>query len=87
MTNKSLLFVLYFACFSNSVFAQKQVKNVGYYEKELQSLQTAIDKNFYDQASGYYFVVVDPAQRENKNGYLREYTYLWSLCALYQAAK
>ncbi|SDH49050.1 Glycosyl hydrolase family 76 [Dyadobacter soli] len=31
-------------------------------------------------------MVVDPAQRENKNGYLREYSYLWSLCALYQAA-
>jgi hypothetical protein len=42
-------------------------------------------KNFYDKASGNYLVVLDPAKRENKNGYLREYTYLWSYCALYQA--
>ena len=82
---KSLLLILFLAGFSNFGFAQ-QIKNDGRYRKELQSLQTAIDKNFYDKASGYYFVVVDPAQRENKNGYLREYSYLWSLCALYQAA-
>lgn len=82
---KSLLLILFLAGFSNLGFAQ-QVKNDGRYHKEMQSLQTAIDKNFYDEASGYYFVVVDPAQRENKNGYLREYSYLWSLCALYQAA-
>lgn len=83
---KNLLLILFFAGCLNFGFAQGQVKNDGYYNKELQSLQTAIDKNFYDKASGYYFVVVDPAQRENKNGYLREYSYLWSLCALYQAA-
>lgn len=86
INKKSLLLVLFFAGLSKFGFAQEQVKNSGYYKKELQSLQTAIDKNFYDKASGYYFVVVDPAQRENKNGYLREYSYLWSLCALYQAA-
>lgn len=83
---KNLLLILFFAGCLNFNFAQGQVKNDGYYNKELQSLQTAIDRNFYDKASGYYFVVVDPAQRENKNGYLREYSYLWSLCALYQAA-
>lgn len=86
INRKSLLIILFLAGFLNFSFAQAQVKNDGYYKKELQSLQTAIDKNFYHKASGYYFVVVDPAQRENKNGYLREYSYLWSLCALYQAA-
>jgi hypothetical protein len=84
---KSILLILLLAGVSNLGLAQnKAKKNAGFYKKELQSLQTAIDKNFYDKASGYYFVVVDPAQRENKNGYLREYSYLWSLCALYQAA-
>jgi hypothetical protein len=76
-----LLFVLCLALFSN--FASAQTK--GYYKKEMQSLQAAIQKNFYDKASGNYLVVLDPAKRENKNGYLREYTYLWSYCALYQA--
>jgi len=52
----------------------------------MQSLHTAISKNFYDRASGYYVVVIDTTKRENKDGYLRKYTYLWSLCALYQAA-
>ena len=56
------------------------------YKEEMQSLQAAIQKNFYDKASGYYFVDVDPAKREKKGDYLREYTYLWSLCAMFQAA-
>lgn len=86
INKKSFLIFLFLLGAVNIGFAQQPVKSAGYYKKELQSLQTAIEKNFYDKASGYYFVVVDPAQRENKNGYLREYSYLWSLCALYQAA-
>jgi hypothetical protein len=81
INKNGLLFVLCLALFSN--FASAQTK--GYYKKEMQSLQNAIQKNFYDKASGNYLVVLDPAKRENKNGYLREYTYLWSYCALYQA--
>jgi hypothetical protein len=52
----------------------------------MKALQSAIDKRFYDKRSGYYFVVVDSAQRETKNGYLRAYTYLWALCTMYEAA-
>ncbi|MFD2147421.1 glycoside hydrolase family 76 protein [Mucilaginibacter antarcticus] len=77
-----LLFVLCAALFSNIASAQQK----GYYKKEMKALQTAIQNNFYDKASGNYLVVLDPAKRENKNGYLREYTYLWSYCAMYQAA-
>jgi len=63
-----------------------QNKPGGYYKKEMLSLQQAIQNNFYDKASGNYFVTVDSAKREKHKGYLRKYTYLWSLCALYQAA-
>jgi len=63
-----------------------QNKHEGYYKKELLSLQQAIQNNFYDKTSGNYFVTVDSTKREIHQGYLRKYTYLWSLCALYQAA-
>ena len=87
INKKALLIVLFFTAYSAFLSAQKKNKSgQGIYKNELQSLQTAIQKNFYDKTSGYYFVVVDSAQRETKNGYLRAYTYLWSLCALYQAA-
>lgn len=87
INKNGLLLVLFLMVFSNFLSAQKDVKNGdGFYKKEMQSLQASIHKNFYDKASGYYVVVVDPAKREKKNGYLREYTYIWSLCALYQAA-
>ena len=79
--------VFFIAFFSTSLSAQKSVRNGdGFYKKEMQSLQAAIRKNFYDKASGYYTVVVDSSKREKKDGYLREYTYIWSLCAMYQAA-
>ncbi|MCC8424745.1 glycoside hydrolase family 76 protein [Mucilaginibacter sp. UR6-11] len=81
MNKKLLIVALFLAAFSNLVSAQN-----GFYRKEMRSLDAAIQKNFYDKTSGYYFVVLDPAQRENKNGYLREYSYLWSFCAMYQAA-
>ncbi|MEJ7695049.1 glycoside hydrolase family 76 protein [Daejeonella sp.] len=87
INKNGLLLVLFLIFFSNFLSAQKDFKNGnGFYKKERQSLQASIHKNFYDKASGYYVVVVDPAKREKKNGYLREYTYIWSLCALYQAA-
>ena len=83
--NKKIFCLTVFLLLSSSiVFAQQNSSN--FYKKELQSLEACIAKNFYDPASGYYLVVTDPAQRETKNGYLREYTYLWALCALYQAA-
>ncbi|NNU33522.1 hypothetical protein HK413_04040 [Mucilaginibacter sp. S1162] len=66
--------------------AVAQVKSDGHYRKEMKALQAVIQTNFYDKASGEYFVVVDSAERERKNGYLRQYTYLWSYCAMYRAA-
>jgi hypothetical protein len=82
LNKNGLLLVLCAALFSNLASAQSK----DYYKKEMQSLQAAIQNNFYDKASGNYLVVLDPAKRETKNGYLREYTYLWSYCAMYQAA-
>jgi hypothetical protein len=85
ITNKrSLLPALLLMLFSASLFAQ--VKSGGHYRKEMKALQAVIQTNFYDKASGEYFVVVDSAERETKNGYTRQYTYLWSYCAMYQAA-
>ena len=63
-----------------------QTRPEGYYKKEMLSLRQAIQNNFYEKASGNFFVTVDPAKREIHQGYLRKYSYLWSLCALYQAA-
>ena len=83
--NKKVVFlVLLQTGFLNHNFAQ--VKNDGHYKKEMQSLQAVIEKNFHDPVSGNYFVVVDSAKREKQKGYTRQYTYLWSYCAMYQAA-
>lgn len=46
----------------------------------MQSLHAAIQKNFYDAASGYYKLDAGVVQQKDP------YTYLWSLCALFQAA-
>lgn len=78
------LLILCLGIFLTPAFAQK--KAVGAYANELRALQASIRKNFVDAASGNYLIVVDPAKRETKNGHLREYTYIWALCALYQAA-
>ena len=83
----SILIILSLTIFTTFLSAQTNARsNEGYYKKEMHSLQAAIQKNFYDKASGNYFVVIDPAKREKKGDYLREYTYLWSFCAMYQAA-
>ncbi|WP_158222719.1 glycoside hydrolase family 76 protein [Rhodopirellula sp. MGV] len=68
-------------------FAQQPAENTSdVYKQEMESLNAAIQKHLYDEASGNYLLVVDPDKRERKDGYLREYTYIWSLCALFQAA-
>ena len=73
--------------FSNFILAQKKsAVPDGLYGKETKSLEAAIQKNLYDQVSGNYLLVVDPSKREKKGDYLREYTYIWSLCAMFQAA-
>lgn len=82
---KGASLILFLSAFAGLAMAQKSTDN-GPYSKEMKSLDAAIQKNFYDKATGRYFVVLDPAQREHKGDYLREYTYLWSYCAMYQAA-
>ena len=83
----SILIILTLTIFTTFLSAQTRIKSKeGFYRKEMQSLQASIQKNFYDKTSGNYFVVIDPAKREKKGDYLREYTYLWSYCAMYQAA-
>ncbi|MGY3052405.1 hypothetical protein ACVWYG_000595 [Pedobacter sp. UYEF25] len=87
ITKKCLVIAICLTSFSSFIFAQKTIKEeVGFYKNEMHLFQSAIDKNFYDKASGYYSIVVDTTQWEVKNGFLRKYTYLWAHCALYQAA-
>lgn len=74
------MFLLFVLLFSDFLIAQKKINsNNGFYKKEMLSLQTAIRKNFYDSASGYYKEVVNPGKNENL------YSFLWPICALYQA--
>lgn len=56
-----------------------------YYKTQMQQLHTAIESNFHDSVSGYYFVDLDPAKRETKFGHRREYSWLWALCAMFEA--
>ncbi|HZL10354.1 MAG TPA: glycoside hydrolase family 76 protein [Prolixibacteraceae bacterium] len=88
MMNKNHFFLfLVFMGFTSVIFAQKKAETPStYYKSEMLSLQSAIQKNFYDKPSGYYRVGVDPTKWEKKGDYVREYTYIWSLCAMYQAA-
>ena len=82
----SFILAFFLLSFSTLLLAEKSVKTKkNYYKKEMKSQQIAIQKHFYDHASGYYFVELEPSKRETKHGYFRNYTYLWSLCALYQA--
>ena len=75
------LFLTVMLLFANVLPAQKnQNAHTGFYRKEMQALQTAIQKAFYDTAAGFY---KEEATRE-KNQNL--YSYLWPICALYQAA-
>jgi len=84
---KNLLLIVLVTLFSGPGFSQKINKgHKDSYQKEMISLQAAIRRNLYDNASGNYFLVTDPAKREKKGDYQREYTYIWSLCALFQAA-
>ncbi len=86
--NKNLfILIILLTIFSNCLLAQKNIKpEDSFYKKEMQKLQSSIQANFYDETSGYYFLVPDTSKREKKGSYLRKYTYLWSLCAMYQAA-
>ncbi|HUQ97678.1 MAG TPA: glycoside hydrolase family 76 protein [Chitinophagaceae bacterium] len=65
--------------FSQVLFAQTKPQP-RVYKKELQQLQAAIKKHFYDAASGYYKETAVP-EKEGK-----PYAYLWGVCTVYQAA-
>ena len=82
----SFLLALLLIAFSTTLLAQKSAKSKNdYYKKAMQAHHVAIEKNFYDQASGYYFVELDPAKRETKFDHKREYSWLWALCSLFEA--
>ena len=56
-----------------------------FYKSEMHNLHSAIETNFHDSISGYYFVELDPTKRETKFGHKREYSWLWALCAMFEA--
>jgi len=81
MTKKTSYSLLFALLLSNLVFAQKNARtNSGYYKKEMKALQAVIQKNFYDSAAGYYKETAIHENGENP------YSYLWPICALYQAS-
>lgn len=84
--NRSILLIVAAALFSSFVVIRKSdnSKNT-YYKGEMEKLRTAIESNFHDSVSGYYFVDLDPAKRETKFGHKREYSWLWALCAMFEA--
>ena len=86
-TKNILLIILLVFILTNLVYSQKKNNSKdGIYQKEMKSLRSAIQKNLYDKASGNYILITDTSKRERKDGYQREYTYLWSLCALFEVA-
>jgi len=81
LTKKNILLLLFMFLISNILIAQqKKNNNNGFYKKEMKSLQAAIQTNFYDSAAGYY--KEEAVREKDKN----VYSYLWPVCAMYQAA-
>ncbi|MDB5246703.1 MAG: glycoside hydrolase family 76 [Segetibacter sp.] len=80
VTKKSILLLITILLVSSIVIAQKRNSSDGYFKKEMTALRSAIQKNFYDSAAGYYKEVVTPEKNHNP------YSYLWPICAMYQAA-
>lgn len=58
--------------------ANKELQEGERYKHEMQQLHAAIQKKFYDVASGYYKDIADPRDK-------KPYSYLWPLCGLLQA--
>jgi len=87
--NKSkriLILVVVSVLFSSfSVVKRSANSKSNFYKSEMESLHSAIESNFHDNVSGYYFVDLDPAKRETKFGHKREYSWLWALCAMFEA--
>ncbi len=55
------------------------------YKNEMEALLEVVQDNYYDTASGYYLVELDPEKRETKFGHKREYSWFWALCAMFEA--
>ena len=70
---------------SFAVLKENRNSKNDFYKDEMEKLHTAIENNFHDSVSGYYFVDLDPAKRETKFGHKREYSWLWALCAMFEA--
>ena len=84
---KSILIVVVLLVIFSSFILVKTRANTktDFYKSEIHSLNTSIKNNFYDSNSGYYFVELDSAKRETKFGHRREYSWLWALCAMFEA--
>jgi len=83
---RSLILILTAAMLSGFAVITKEHKpKKGFYKNEMKNLHTAIEGHFHDSVSGYYFVDLDPAKRETKFGHKREYSWLWALCAMFEA--
>ncbi len=81
MIKKTSYLLLFAFLLSNLLKAQKRTNNSsGFYRKEMKALEEVIQKNFYDSSAGYY---KETAVRENGHN---PYSYLWPICALYQAS-
>lgn len=84
--NRSILLIAATALLSSFVVIRKSDNSKNnFYKSEMENLHSAIENNFHDKVSGYYFVDLDPAKRETKFGHKREYSWLWALCAMFEA--
>ena len=84
--NRNIVLIVAVALFSSfAVIRRSDNSKNNYYKSEMEKLHTAIENNFHDSVSGYYFVDLDPAKRETKFGHKREYSWLWALCAMFEA--
>lgn len=82
-----ILITLVAGAFSGFSQVKKNVSSKNeFYKTEMINLHSAIESNFHDSVSGYYFVDLDPAKRETKFGHKREYSWLWALCAMFEAS-
>lgn len=81
-----LLFAAVVVLSSFALVKTNENKKSSFYKTEMEKLNAAIESNFHDSASGYYFVDLDPAKRETKFGHKREYSWLWALCAMFEAS-
>jgi hypothetical protein len=81
MIRKKSVLPLLLVLISPHIISAQKIKtgNNGFYKSEMRSLHSAIQKNFYDSSAGYYREVVNPEKNHNP------YSYLWPICALYQA--